>query len=64
MADFVRKYGVCDSRIRQLLLEGRIFPHQKLGNGRWIMFGMSVVMTPYDRMAPYDRSNRRLREAK
>jgi hypothetical protein len=58
MANFARKYGVCDSRVRQLLLEGRIFPHQKLGNGRWIMFGNSVVM------APYDRANRKLREAK
>ena len=32
---------VPDSRIRQLLLEGRIFPHQKLSNGRRIMFGIA-----------------------
>ncbi len=46
-----------DSRIRQLLLEDRIFPRQKLGNGRWIMFGNSVIV------APYERPNRKLRVA-
>jgi hypothetical protein len=55
-ADFARKHGVSDSRIRQLIAEDRIFPRQKLGNGRWIMFGNSVIV------APYDRQNRKLRE--
>ena len=55
--EFAEKHGVSDSRIRQLLLEDRIFPRQKLGNGRWIMFGNSVIV------APYDRPNRRLRRA-
>ena len=54
-ADFARKHGVSDSRIRQLLLEERIFPYQKLGNGRWIMFSNSVIV------ATYDRPNRKLR---
>ena len=54
-ADFARKHGVSDSRIRQLLLEERIFPYQKLGNGRWIMFGNSVIVPPYE------RTNRTLR---
>ncbi len=53
-ADFARKHGVSDSRIRQLLLEDRIFPRKKLGNGRWIMFGNSVIV------APYERPNRKL----
>lgn len=57
-AVFARKHGVSDSRIRQLLLEGRVFPHQKLGNGRWIMFANSVIV------APYERSNRKLRGAR
>lgn len=48
-ADFARKHGVSDSRIRQLLLEDRIFPRQKLGNGRWILFGNSVIVPPYER---------------
>ncbi len=54
---FAAKHGVSDSRIRQLLLEERIFPCQKLGNGRWIMFGNSVIV------APYEQSNRTLRRA-
>jgi hypothetical protein len=56
-SDFARKHGVSDSRIRQLLLEDRIFPRQKLGNGRWIMFGNSVIV------APYERTNRKMRRA-
>ena len=55
--EFAEKHGVSDSRIRQLLAEERIFPHQKLGNGRWVMFGNSVIV------APYDRPNRKLRRA-
>lgn len=55
--DFARKHGVSDSRIRQLLLEERIFPCQKVGNSRWIMFENSVIV------APYERSNRTLRRA-
>ena len=46
---FAEKHGVSDSRIRQLLLEDRIFPRQKLGNGYWILFGNSVIVAPYDR---------------
>ncbi len=53
--EFAKKHGVSDSRIRQLLLEERIFPRQKLGNGRWIMFSNSVIV------APYERTNRNLR---
>jgi len=56
-AAFAKKHGVSDSRIRQLLLEERIFPRQKLDNGRWIMFANTVIV------APYDRPNRKLREA-
>lgn len=56
-AEFARKHGVSHSRIRQLLLEDRIFPHQKLGNGRWIMFSNSVIVVPYE------RSKRKLRGA-
>lgn len=55
--EFAAKHGVSDSRIRQLLLEDRIFPHHKLGNGRWILFENSVIV------APYDRPNRKLRGA-
>jgi hypothetical protein len=54
---FAEKHGVSDSRIRQLLLEDRIFPRQKLGNECWILFGNSVIV------APYDRPNRKLRGA-
>lgn len=53
--EFARKHGVSDSRIRQLLLEDRIFPRQKLGNSQWILFGNSVII------APYERPNRMLR---
>ncbi len=56
-AEFARKHGVSDSRIRQLIAENRVFPRQKLGNGRWIMFGNSVIV------APYERTNRTLRRA-
>ncbi len=56
-AEFAKKHGVSDSRIRQLLLEDRIFPRQKLGSGQWIMFGNSVIV------APYDRPNRKMRGA-
>lgn len=49
--EFAEKHGVSDSRIRQLLLEDRIFPRQKLGCGRWIMFGNSVIVAPYERPA-------------
>ena len=55
--DFARKHGVSDSRIRQLLLEERIFPRQKLGNGRWIMYENSVIV------APYSRASRQMRRA-
>ncbi len=54
-AEFARKHGVSDSRIRQLLLEDRIFPRQKLGSGQWILYGNSVIV------APYERTNRKLR---
>lgn len=56
-ADFARKHGVSDSRIRQLIAEDRIFPRQRLGNGRHIMFKNSVIV------APYERPNRKLRGA-
>ncbi len=46
-----------DSRISQLLLEARIFPHQNLSYGWWIMFGNSVIV------APYEHTNRTLRGA-
>jgi hypothetical protein len=55
-SEFAKKYGVSDSRIRQLLAEDRIFPRQKSSNGRWILFGNSVIV------APYERQNRKLRE--
>lgn len=56
-AEFARKHGVSDSRIRQLIAEDRVFPRQKLGNGRHIMFQNSVIV------APYERTNRKLRGA-
>jgi len=56
-AEFAKRHGVSDSRIRQLLAEERVFPRQKLDDGRWIMFGNSVIV------APYDRPNRTLRGA-
>ena len=40
--DFARKYRVSDSRIRQLIAEDRVFPRQRLDNGRYIMFANSV----------------------
>jgi hypothetical protein len=54
---FAEKHGVWDSRIRQLLLEDRIWPRQKLGNGQWILFSNSVIV------APYEQPNRKLRRA-
>jgi hypothetical protein len=54
---FAEKHGVSDSRIRQLLLEDRIFPRQKLSSGQWILFHNSVIV------APYERPNRMLRRA-
>ena len=56
-ASFARKHGVSDSRIRKLIAEDRVFPRQKLGNERWIMFSNSVIV------APYERPNRKLRGA-
>ncbi len=56
-AEFAQKHGVSDSRIRQLIAEDRVFPRQKLANGRYIMFANSVIV------APYDRPNRKLRGA-
>jgi len=56
-AEFARKHGVSDSRIRQLIAEDRVFPRQKLDNGRYIMFANSVIV------APYERPNRKLRRA-
>ena len=55
--EFAEKHGVSDSRIRQLLAEERIFPHQKLSNGRYVMYSNSVIV------APYERTNRKLRRA-
>ena len=55
--EFAQKHGVSDSRIRQLLAEERIFPYQKLGNGRYVMYSNSIIV------APYVRTNRRLRGA-
>ncbi|HLL39012.1 MAG TPA: hypothetical protein VK357_05015, partial [Rubrobacteraceae bacterium] len=56
-AEFARKHGVSDSRIRQLIAEDRVFPRQRLDDGRYIMFANSVIVPPYD------RPNRRLRGA-
>ncbi len=47
--EFARKHGVSDSRIRQLLLEDRIFPYQKLDGGQYILFSNSVIVPPYER---------------
>ncbi len=54
-AEFARKHGVSNSRIRQLIAEDRVFPRQRLDNGRYIMFANSVIV------APYERTNRKLR---
>jgi hypothetical protein len=54
--EFAEKHGVSDSRIRQLLAEERIFPYQKLGNGRYVKYSKSVIV------ASYERTNRKLRE--
>jgi len=54
-AQFRAKHGVWASRIRQLLLEDRIFPRQKSSSGHWILFSNSVIV------APYERPNRKLR---
>jgi hypothetical protein len=48
-AEFARKHGVSDSRIRQLIAENRVFPRQRLANGRYIMFANSVIVAPYER---------------
>ncbi len=56
-AEFARKHGVSDSRIRQLIAEDRVFPRQKLGDGRHLMFENSVIV------APHERTNRTLRRA-
>jgi hypothetical protein len=56
-ASFARKHGVSDSRIRQLIAEDRVFPRQRLANGRYIMFANSVIV------APYERTNRKMRRA-
>jgi len=54
-SQFAQKHGVSASRIRQLLAEDRIFPHQKSSSGHWILFANSVIV------APYERPNRKLR---
>ncbi len=54
---FAKKHGVSASRIRQLLLEERIFPYQKLSGGQWILYSNSVIVPPYE------RPNRKLRRA-
>ena len=56
-AEFARKHGVSDSRIRQLIAENRVFPRERLDNGRYIMFANSVIV------APYERTNRKMRRA-
>jgi hypothetical protein len=56
-AEFAKKHGVSDSRIRQLIAEDRVFPRQRLDNGRYIMFANSVIV------APYERAKRKLRGA-
>ena len=48
-AEFARKHGVSDSRIRQLIAEDRVFPRQKLSNGRHLMLENSVIVPPYER---------------
>lgn len=53
--DFARMHGVSDSRTRRSLAERRVFPRQKLGNGRWIMFADGAIG------APHERTNRTLR---
>jgi hypothetical protein len=45
---FAEMHGVSASRIRQLLLEERIFPYQKLSGGQWILFANSVIVPPYE----------------
>jgi hypothetical protein len=47
--EFGEKHGVSASRIRQLLLEERIFPYQKVGGGQWVLFSNSVIVPPYER---------------
>jgi hypothetical protein len=54
---FAEMHGVSASRIRQLLLEERIFPYQKLSGGQWILFANSVIVPSYE------RPNRKLRRA-
>ncbi|CAA9395403.1 MAG: hypothetical protein AVDCRST_MAG22-852 [uncultured Rubrobacteraceae bacterium] len=55
--DFARKHEVSDFRIRQLIAEDRIFPRQKLGDGRHLLFHNSVIVPAHE------RTNRKLRRA-
>ena len=47
--EFAKKHGVSSSRVRQLLLQGRIYPAERLSSG-WIIYPNAVVVPPFERM--------------
>ena len=57
---FGEKHGLCDSRIRQLLLQKRIFPAEKVGGTVWYIYPNAVIIPPYQRPNRQERSFRRI----
>ncbi len=53
--DFAEQHNMHPQRIRKLLRQERVFPYQRLGNGRYILYANTVIVRPYE------RPNRKLR---
>ena len=52
---FGAKHGISDSRVRQLLRDGRIYPAEKISSVKWIIYPNAVIV------GPWERPNRKLR---
>ncbi len=49
VTEFAEMRGMHPQRLRKLLRQERVFPYQRLDNGRYLLFVNTVVVPPYER---------------
>lgn len=47
--EFARRHNMNPQRVRKLLRQERVWPHQRLDNGRYLLYENTVIVRPYER---------------
>ena len=47
--EFARRHNMHPQRVRKLLRQERVWPHQRLDNGRYLLYENTVIVRPYER---------------